>query len=180
MTLVTPRRLTAVDLAALPLPLRLNTAQIAGEGAGAGKETLGTLQFAPEFLRRLEAAVRAELWEDHLPYSEWHRSPYVVARLAQVVGWPVLQAIMARRRAVRDLEDDQTYQAMDDWREYRPYREERLEAAAAPYGMTGRQVERAERQIMGLVRGRLMSYRPSYAWRRSSQQQPAPVVAQSA
>lgn len=163
MPLVAPRRLSPAD--AYPLsggvPYRLHTREIVGaESVEAIPDTLGTLAFSHQFFLRLEQALRAELWEDHLKPHEWYRSPYVVARLMAAFGKPIIRAVYARLRAARDLEADETFQAMDDWREYRPYREAKLAEAIEPFGYTGWQVERAERQIMRLVGGKLIAYRP--------------------
>lgn len=154
--------MVALDLDdALAVPLKLNAGHAPAIGAEKVRaETLGTLPFTKPFESRLEAAVRSETAEDHLPYSQWHQSPYVVDRLRKRIGSQLLQAVFAKRAALERLSASRDA-ALDDWRTYRIRYEQAVRAAATRLGLTHREVERAERQISRLVRTELMSYRPT-------------------
>lgn len=141
------------------IPLRLTTGRapaIAADSKHA--ESLGTLAFTRQFEACLQAALRASRAEDHLPFSQWHKSAYVVERLKVRVGHKLVAAVLAKTEAVERLSSD-TDPKLDDWRVYRKVYDDTLAQVFGRFGFTHREVKKAEQQIMRLVCTELMAHR---------------------
>ena len=147
------------------VPLKLNVGREPAIGAETRTaETLGTLAFTRQFEGCLESALRSETTEDHLPYSQWYQSPYVVERLPKRIVKPLLQALLAKRAALERLSTSKD-PALDDWRTFRASYDETIRKAAQRLGLTHREVAKAEKHISRLLRTELMTYRPTVAKR---------------
>jgi hypothetical protein len=148
----------SVQSEAFSVPIRLTTGRAPAVAAQSKRaESLGTLAFTHQFQACLEAALRSETAEDRLPFSQWHKSAYVVGRLRARVGHKLVAAVLAKTAALERLSND-TDPKLDDWRVYRKVYDDTLKAAISRFGLTHREVAKAERQIMALVRSELMAH----------------------
>lgn len=127
----------------------------------------GSLEWSPEFTRWLSTVVVTALIEDHLPYSRWHESPYVVSRLKALLGDVVVDAVLAYQHATVQVRNAAERAEWDE-SEYRWQYQEWAAAALAPFGYAVGWAERLQRRIWNLARGPYQLVDVTHRTRRAS------------